>query len=513
MTELPNDIDQLKAMLLRLQEEVITLKKTVDTQAEEVVELNSQIQLLLEQLNLSKSKRFASQSEKIPKGTFNEAEQQDLLSKEKKKPESEAAKRGRKPLPETLEREISQHTLNAPYCDCCDTPLHECGIEISETLKILPQKVTVIRHERTKYACRQCEKTQTSSQIITAPKPASMIPKSLGSPEAFAAIVTAKYVDALPLYRQVEIFKRSGIELSRGTLANWCVQLGTKVNVIVQAMRSQLLLETLICADETTVQVLKEQDRTPQNKSYMWVYRSGEFTEKPVVIYDYQPSRAAYCVADFLGDYSGYLLSDGYTAYNCLDNVTQAGCMAHARRKFTETQKSQPTKKVGKAEKALNYIAQLYGIEQKGKLLSEDDRQKLRKQKAKPILDSFYQWLVKANMTALPKSSIGKALKYTLNQWPKLIIYVENGAISIDNNVTERDIRPFTTGRKNWLFSTSANGARASANLYSLVMTCRANDINPYYYFQHLFTELPKRKSEDDLTDLMPWNLDLGEAE
>ena len=115
--------------------------------------------------------------------------------------------------------------------------------------------------------------------------------------------------------------------------------------------------------------------------------------------------------------------------------------------------------------------------------------------------------------TALPKSSIGKALKYTLNQWPKLIIYLENGAISIDNNVTERDIRPFTTGRKNWLFSTSANGARASANLYSLVMTCRANDINPYYYFQHLFTELPKRKSEDDLTDLMPWNLDLGEAE
>ena len=142
-----------------------------------------------------------------------------------------------------------------------------------------------------------------------------------------------------------------------------------------------------------------------------------------------------------------------------------------------------------------------------------DDRQKLRKQKAKPILDAFHQWLVKANMTALPKSSIGKALKYTLNQWPKLIIYLENGAISIDNNVTERDIRPFTTGRKNWLFSTSANGARASANLYSLVMTCRANDINPYYYFQHLFTELPKRKSEDDLTDLMPWNLDLGEAE
>ena len=123
-------------------------------------------------------------------------------------------------------------------------------------------------------------------------------------------------------------------------------------------MRSQLLLEALICADETTVQVLKEQDRKPQNKFYMWVCRSGEFTENPVVIYDYQPSRAANCASDFLGDYAGYLLSDGYTAYNCLDNVTQTGCMAHARRKFTEAQKSQPTKKVGKAEKALNYIGQ-----------------------------------------------------------------------------------------------------------------------------------------------------------
>ena len=498
-------------MLLTLQEEVITLQKTVDTQAEEVVELKTHVQLLVEQLNLSKSKRFASQSEKIAKGTFNEAEQQDALPKSKTA--SGSAKTGRKPLPDTLEREVQQHTLNAPYCACCDTPLHECGTEVSETLKILPQKVSVIRHERTKYACRLCEKTQIKSRVITAPKPASMIPKSLGSPEAFAAIVTAKYVDALPLYRQVDILNRSGIALSRGTLANWCVQLGAKVNVIVQAMRAHLLSEALICADETTVQVLKEEDRTAQSKSYMWVYRSGEFADKPVVIYDYQPSRAARCAADFLGDYTGYLLSDGYAAYNCLDAVTQAGCMAHARRKFTDAQKAQPTKKAGKVEKALNYIGQLYGIEREARDLSAHDRQKLREQKSKPILDAFHQWLVKANMTALPKSAIGKALQYTLNQWPKLITYLEDGAISIDNNVTERDIRPFTTGWKNWLFSTSAGGARASANLYSLVMTCRANDINPYYYFRHLFTELPKRKPEDNLADLMPWNVDLGEAE
>ncbi|MBB1441543.1 IS66 family transposase, partial [Shewanella sp. SG41-4] len=191
------------------------------------------------------------------------------------------AKTGRKPLPEALEREVYLHELSAPCCECCQTPLHECGKEVSEELKIIPQKVSVIRHERTKYTCRQCEKTHVSNKVITAPKPASMLPKSMGSAETFAAIVTAKYVDALPLYRQVDILNRSGIDISRGTLANWCVQLGDKVQVIIDAMKDKLLSEKLICADETTVQVLREEDRKAETKSYMWVYRSGEFAENP----------------------------------------------------------------------------------------------------------------------------------------------------------------------------------------------------------------------------------------
>ncbi|MEG3694207.1 IS66 family transposase [Vibrio coralliirubri] len=509
MTELPDDVEQLKAMLLKLQEENYELKKTVDTQAEEVVELENKMQLLLEELNLSKSKRFSAKSEKAPKGTFNEAEQQNALPKASPKHH----KKGRKPLPVELDREVHQHTLNAPYCECCNEPLHPCGTEVSEELKIIPQKVSVVRHERTKYACRQCEKTQTSSKIVTAPRPANMIPKSIGSPEAFAAVVTAKYVDALPLYRQVEILKRSDIELSRGTLANWCVQLGSKVTVIVEAMKAHLLNEKLICADETTVQVLREQERSAQSKSYMWVYRSGEFAKQPVVIYDYQPSRAGQCVKDFLGGYSGYLLTDGYQAYNGLDNVSQAGCLAHVRRKFTDAQKAQPKKKSGRIEKAISFIAKLYGIEQEAKGLSTVERQHLRQRKSKPILGTFHKWLLESQGKVLPKSQIGLAINYTINQWPKLLTYLEDGDISIDNNVTERDIRPFTTGRKNWMFSTSVEGATASANLYSLVMTCRANNINPYYYFVHLFKVLPMRSPQDDLTDLMPWALEIDEAE
>ncbi|MDH5980437.1 IS66 family transposase, partial [Vibrio aestuarianus] len=403
--------------------------------------------------------------------------------------------------------------LNAPHCECCGHELHKCGVETSEELKIIPQRISVLRHERTKYACRQCEHTEISSKIVTAPRPASMIPKSIGSPETFAAIVTAKYVDALPLYRQVDILKRGNIDISRGTLANWCVQLGSKVDVIIDQMKARLLSESLICADETTVQVLSEPEKTAQSQSYMWVYRSGEFHTTPVVIYDYQPSRSANCVKTFLGDYSGYLLSDGYPAYDTLKTVTQAGCMAHVRRKFTDAQKAQPTKKVGRVEKALNYIGKLYCIEREVRGLSPEIRQQIRQQKSSPVLDEFHKWLVGIQETQLPKGKLGVAINYTINQWPKLLTYLADGNISIDNNVTERDVRPFTTGRKNWMFSTSVGGAKASANLYSLVMTCRANDINPYFYFLHLFRELPKRSSSDDLTDLMPWNVEIREAE
>lgn len=507
MTHLPDDIDQLKAMLLELQQQNEAKDKLLAEKQKEVAELTTKVQLLVEQLNLSKSKRFASQSEKIPKGIFNEAEQQNTVSKF----ESQKKKRGRKPLPEELEREVHKHELNAPYCECCNEPLHQCGVETSEELKIIPQKVSVIRHERTKYACRQCEKTHTESKIVTAPKPASMIPKSLGSADAFAAVVTAKYVDALPLYRQVDILNRSGIDISRATLANWCVQLGNKVQIIIDAMKTELLKEKLICADETTVQVLREEDKKAQSKSYMWVYRSGEYVDNPIVIYDYQPSRKAQCVQHFLADYSGYLLSDGYSAYDKLENVTQAACMAHVRRKFTDAQKASPSKKAGKPEKALNFISKLYGVEKKAKRLNTESRHQLRQEEAKPILDEFKQWLEEQNV--LPKGLLGKAITYTKNQWPKLLTYLADGDISIDNNVTERDIRPFTTGRKNWMFSTSVGGAIASANLYSLVMTCRANDINPYYYFQHLFTELPKRSPTDEVSDLMPWNVKMSGAE
>ena len=495
---LPDDINQLKQIIAQLHQQVNDLSQDNQTQAEEISELQTQVEYMREQLNLSKGKRFCKQSEKAPRGTFNEAEQQA-------KAEPKHHKKGKQKLPEHLERETRVYTLDAPVCDCCQQSMHACGTQESEQLKIIPEKVSVIRHQQTKYACRSCEQTQTKSQIITASKPAQPIPGSVASPQALAAVVTAKYCDALPLYRQEDILKRGGLSISRTTLANWCIKAGQIVEPMVACFKQNLLASTVASADETTVQVLDEPGKEASSKSYMWVYRSGVFNAQPVVVYDYQPGRSHEYPKQFLQGFSGALQCDGYQAYDNIEHVTPVACWAHARRKFNDAKTASP-KKTGRAQKALCFISKLYRIEAKAKDYSPDKRQALR-QEAIPILTQFKAWLDEAEPQLTPKSYIGKAVRYTLNQWEKLIRYTDDGQLSIDNNHTERDIRPFTTGRKNWLFSKTVKGAEASAILYSIVMTCRANDINPYYYFEKLFAELPQREPGADLTDLLPWNV------
>ena len=507
-TELPDDIEQLKQMLAKLQHENQVLNsKNIDLDTDNKVlsaknkKLQNSLNIALEQLKLNRKKEFGSRSEKMPKGTFNEAEENQSESKPR-------VRKGRKALPEHLEREEKSYVIDTPTCSCCGHDMHACGEQISEQVKIIPEKISVIKHRQTKYACRECEATSISSSVVTAPKPAQPIPGSIASPEALAAVVVAKYCDALPLYRLTDIFARGGLEITRGTLANWCIKSAELLSPLIAVMKTHLLAQSTLCADETTIQVLDEKDRTAQQKSYMWVYRSNEYTAKPVVIYDYQPSRARRCPKAFLAGFSGYLQCDGYSVYENIDNIIPVGCWAHARRKFHDALTAQP-KKTGKATVALNYIQSLYAIEKKAKSLTPEERQHLRVKKAEPVLQQLHEWLSKSAKTVTPKSKIGVAISYTLNQWEKLRRYLYSGELGIDNNVTERDIRPFTTGRKNWMFSQSVDGADASAVLYSIVMTCRANDINPYLYFQKLFRELPQRDELADLSDLLPWNADL----
>lgn len=503
LPELPDDIAALKCLLTGLYQQNAALQAEKQQMAEQLCELQTRLDYVLEQLQLSRSRQFGKRSEQAPKGSFNEAEQNQP------KPEPQHHKKGRQPLPESLPREERTYTLDQPRCASCQHELHACGVEESEQLKIIPMKISVIKHRRTKYACRHCEQTTIRSQIITAPKPAQLIPRSIASPETLAAVVTAKYCDALPLYRQADILARAGLSLSRSTLADWCVRAGQALSPLLVAMRQHLLQQPVICADETGVQVLDEPERAAESKSYMWVYRSGEYQTQPVVLYDYQPGRGQQYPEAYLNGFDGYLLTDGYAGYNGLKLVQRAGCWAHVRRKFHDAEKLQQNK-TGKASQAIKFIQKLYGIEQGLKKCEPGQRQRQRQEKAGPILEAFHQWLTEIQPTLTPKSQLGVAVTYALNQWSYLQCYLNSGEIGIDNNVTERDIRPFTTGRKNWLFSQSTNGAKASAALYSIVMTCRANDINPYYYFERLFTELPLREEGADLSDLLPWNIELN---
>jgi transposase/outer membrane murein-binding lipoprotein Lpp len=495
-------IEQLQKQLAALQAQVDALQQDKQALKEDMVEMQARIDHLLAELKLSKSQKYGKKSEKAPRGTFNEAEQAKSAPKHHKK--------GKQTLPEDLPREEVEHVLADSSCTCCGNDMHVCGTEESEQVKIIPAKISVIKHKQFKYACRHCENTEIKNKIITASKPKQPIPGSIASAETLAAVVTAKYCDALPLYRQVEIFKRGGLSLSRGTLANWCIKAGAIIKPLVEAMRRHLLAQHSLCADETRVQVLDEPDKKATNQSYMWVYRSNEMSEQPVVVYDYQAGRSRACLKEFLGDYQGYLQCDGYSVYDNVENITPVGCWAHARRKYNDALKAE-SKNKGRAHKAISFISKLYKLETqaKNKKLSAQQRYQLRQEKAKPILAAFKIWLDEAKVKVTKESHIGKAINYTLNQWDKLNHYIEDGELGIDNNITERDIRPFTTGRKNWMFSQSVNGVEASAILYSIVMTCRANDINPYYYFQHLFKEMPNREGHSDLTDLMPWNVQL----
>ncbi|CAH8241194.1 hypothetical protein VAEKB19_5610004 [Vibrio aestuarianus] len=349
-------------------------------------------------------------------------------------------------------------------------------------------------------ASKQAEKSHIHQQ----PAPISIIPKSFATESLLANIILGKYQYAMPLYRQESLFTQSGIELSRTTMARWIIQVSEKFAPLYAALKTHLLEQVVIQADETPLNVLKE-----DKQCYMWLYCSGADSPEAalpnvrnIVLYDYQNSRARACPVNFLGDYSGYLQSDGYAAYDGLTNITNVGCLAHARRKFMEAKKLQGKGKSGKADSALAKIQKLYGIESRLKLASVEERWAERQAQAKPMLDDFYDWLT--TQKVIESSPLGKAIKYTLGQWSKLIRYVEDGHLSIDNNRAERAIKSLVIGRKNWLFSTNPLGADASALLYSVIDTAKANGLILYDYLVKCMRELAK--PEPDINSLLPWN-------
>jgi len=495
--------------------------------------LRTERDLLQEKLNKLTRRLFAAQSEisAAPQKDlfFNEAEAEGGKAEPtaEETPDDETVevpshkrrKRGRKPLDPALPREVVRHELpeGQRVCPHDGSPLKEIGVETAEQFDIIPQQVRVIRHERVKYTCPCCD-----GGMRLAPRPPQVIPRGLFTENALAWIATSKYLDGLPLYRQAALLGRfGGTDVSRNTVACSIVRVGQAVQPVVNLLRDELLDSPLVFGDETELQVLKEPGRAAQTKSFIWAQMtdgSGKSGQGPPIrLFAYSPSRSTKTAMEL---YAGIradavLMTDGYEAYDAIaekHKLVHLACWAHCRRYVNDALQALPKDKRGPeqvAARLMNLIGKLYHVEAQARRDEVDVHElgRRRRELCVPVLADI-EALVLANVHAvLPQSLLGQALHYLTSQWPKLKRYIEDGRYSIDNNAQENAIRPFCVGRRNWLFADTVAGANASANLYSLLQTCRVNGIDGYRYLAALLVALPKAKTVDDYDALLPWRL------
>jgi transposase len=484
-----------------------------------VQELEALNNWYMEQLKLSRQKQFGQSSESSKRddleqlNLFNEAEadRQPFVAEPEVETISYQRKKNRrgeniKSLPvEVIEYKLPE---DEQACPKCGDLLHIMSKEVRKELTIVPAKVKVIEHVNYVYSCRNCEKTNIETPIITANAPKALLPKSMVSAELMAYIMSQKFVNAMPLYRQEQEFKRLGVTLSRQNLSNWVIKGAALLSPLLTKLKKELLTRNLLHADETTLEVLCEPNRPAQTISYMWLYRTSGDTDHPVVLYDYQEGRSGRFAKEYLTGFSGYLHTDGWHGYHKLEEsgVTLCGCWAHAKRKFHEALVGAVTKQPDSKEAVgLAYCNQLFSIEKKAEKMTPKERHELRQKEAQPILEEFYKWIEACWSNTLPQSLLGKALTYAQNQKKYLTTYLADGRIEISNNRAERSIKPFVIGRKNWLFCNTPGGATSSAAVYSLIQTAIENGLNPQPYLEHVFRQI-QYPDTLDIEKMLPWS-------
>ena len=471
------------------------------------------ITYLYEQIALARRRMFGPSSESAGQfHLFNEAEvlaatsteAQDVAPLPTPSKAQKPARGKRSPLPPELERIEIIHDVPESERTCdCGTPMVVINRVISEQLDIVPMQVRVLQHIRLVYGCKASEHAP-----VTAMLPPQPLPKSNASPGLLAMLLTTKYVDGLPLARFEKVLARHDVAVPRQTLARWVIGAGTALQPLHNLMRDALFDASFIHMDETVVQVLKEKGKSPTSQSYMWVQTGGP-PGKSVVIYDYDPSRSGEVPARLLLGYQGYLMTDGYEGYNKVaktEGIEHLVCWAHVRRKFVDAVKVQPKGTHGHADQAVAMIGKLYAIEREHKNSTDELRYAARQEKSIPVLNEIHGWMEKLLPMVPPKSALGGALSYMRDYWGKLVRYPERGDLAVDNNRCENSIRPFVVGRKAWLFSDTPAGANASAIIYSLVETAKANGIEPYTWLRHVLEHLPAAQTADEMDKLLPWN-------
>ncbi|MFR2321908.1 MAG: IS66 family transposase [Blautia wexlerae] len=519
-----NNVDKsfLIQLLLQQQEQLNALTKELHAS-------NEKMQLLMEQVILGKQNRFGRSSEKMEdtsqicfrevNGTivfFNEAEAvcdlnaaepEDLELKSPKQPKRKGKKEADlSGLPvRRIDHYLSAEELEAEFGVRGWKQLPDA---ISRKYHFVPAKVEVEEHHIGVYA------SKTDEHMVKADHPKTLLHGSLVSPSLGAAIINGKYVNAVPLYRLEQEFQRYGLQITRQNMANWCIRLAEEyLSILYDYLHKELYFYHVIQADETPV-LVNHDGRKAGSKSWMWVYRSGHLYQKrQIVLYEYQQTRNASHPREFLKGYDGICVTDGYQVYHTLEKeleeLTIAGCWVHCRRRFDEALKliSKSYQKESNAFLLMKQIQAIYREEGKLKDLSSDERLKQRQAVIKPLVDAFFAYLKTINVSK--KDKFGDAVGYALNQEKYLRVFLTDGDVPIDNNASERAIRGFCIGKKNWQMIDTIHGAKSSAIIYSIVETAKANNLKPFDYVQHLLEEIPKHMNDKDcsfLEDLLPWS-------
>jgi transposase len=506
------DVDVLRALVAEKVDTIRVQQRRIDDHDALIAERDrsihykdTRIAALTAEIARLRRVQYAAKSERMDpdqRSLFDEAMAADIAAVEnelealRETPAPTASPRRpaqRRALPAELPRIETRHEPESCDCVTCGGALVAIGEHVSEKLDCEPLTFFVRRDIYPQYACRTCE------TIVAEPVAPAILDRSLAAPGLLAQVVIQKYTDHLPLYRQEAIFARSGIELSRTTLAEWTGVVGQRLQPLVDALHRQLRAEPVLHADETPVAQL-DPGAGKTKRAYLFAYRST--TDAPVVVFDYCPSRAGKHAKDFLGDFRGALMVDDYSGYKALlqEGITELGCWAHARRTFFDAHKASASPM---AEEAIRRIAGLYRIEAEAQDLDTDARRDHRRRHARPLLDAFKDWLDDLRPNVLGNTGVRKAIDYTLKRWSALVRYLDDGRYPIDNNPIENAIRPIAVGRKNWLFAGSETAGKRAAAIMSLLATAKANGIDPHAWLTDVLTRLPTTLDRN-IDDLLP---------
>ena len=515
-------------ILLTIQRQLTMLQSTIDSLREQSRQKDEEIERLRQIiLNLQRA-QFGQRSEKRTYVLDDGNQQLSLFDTPEKSEEKSNPEPSQNPEKEICVSGHSRKKKRTLEELCATLPVEERIVDLPDNEKVNPNghaltcigqeyirtelvleraKAKVVKHYRKVYADRQLEQETGYSEVFKPVMPPPLLAHSYASASVVTDVLMKKYVDAMPLYRQEQMWKRMGVELKRSTMANWVIQVADLyLRPFWKRIRSELLTQSTIHADETVIQVLKEKGKPATSESRMWVYSSAKRADIQLRCFEYRESRSGKWAKTFLEGFSGVLITDGYSGYNKVQEAERAGCWAHMRRKWLEAMPEGADAKTCKAAEGYEFCNRLFELERQFEGLTAEERLIQRKEKSGPVLEAYWTWL---NTLARPTGKLKDAVTYAQNQKAHLSAFLEHGEIEISDNQVENAIRPFVVGRKGWLFADTPQGAEASAIIYSLMETAKANSLRLDDYLLHLLSIMPERAEQNkdfEIDDLLPWS-------